>query len=182
VSNAGLPAIVVSGYFFATDPPQVHPRRRNSTSRIGIGIPRSQSKIHPIFPFSEGRIAILLSDCLFIGPEIGYSARLRQRPDGGRSSDRAHQRAPRSCPLRYPCRRHSNWLIGHCRGVMASKPLAIGDQGHHFVFPGVCAQRPDMAESIRFSKRQGLRPRSNPAVVVQNSTQGTWRKAHDNFA
>jgi len=39
--------------------PQVHPRKTNSTNKIGIGIPKAQSKIHPTFPFSLLRMAIL---------------------------------------------------------------------------------------------------------------------------
>jgi hypothetical protein len=46
--------------FFATEPPQVHPRRRYSTNKIGIGTPKSQSKIHPTFPSSLLSIAIIL--------------------------------------------------------------------------------------------------------------------------
>ena len=45
--------------FSATESPQVHPRRRNKITKIGIGIPKSQSKIHPTFPSSVLRIAIL---------------------------------------------------------------------------------------------------------------------------
>ena len=39
--------------------PQVHPRRTNSTKYSGIGIPKAQSKIHPTFPSSLLRMAIL---------------------------------------------------------------------------------------------------------------------------
>jgi hypothetical protein len=37
--------------FFATELFQVHPRKRYNTTKIGIGIPKSQSKIHPTLPF-----------------------------------------------------------------------------------------------------------------------------------
>lgn len=42
--------------------PQVQPRKTKNNSKIGSGIPRSQSKIHPIFPSVELRITILLAD------------------------------------------------------------------------------------------------------------------------
>jgi len=53
--------------FSATESPQVHPRRRNSTTKIGMGTPKRKSIIHPIFPSSLLLIAILHS---FLDPEL----------------------------------------------------------------------------------------------------------------
>jgi hypothetical protein len=46
--------------FSATEPSQVHPRTRNSTTKIGIGTPNAQSKIHPTLPSSVLRILHLI--------------------------------------------------------------------------------------------------------------------------
>jgi hypothetical protein len=46
--------------FIATESPQVHPRTRKITTKIGIGTPKAQSKIHPIFPFSVLSIVHLI--------------------------------------------------------------------------------------------------------------------------
>ncbi|MFO8087212.1 MAG: hypothetical protein R6T91_05310 [Bacteroidales bacterium] len=37
----------------------MHPRRTNTTNKIGIGTPNAQSKIHPTLPFALLRIEIL---------------------------------------------------------------------------------------------------------------------------
>ena len=84
----------------------MHPRRKYSTSSTGIGIPSSQSKIHPIFPFSELRIAILLSDLFHT---LGLRLQCATSPPPGwiafvRTSAST---TPRGRPLRYPCRCHS---------------------------------------------------------------------------
>jgi len=40
---------------------QVHPRTKNNTNKIGIGIPKAHSKIHPTLPLSLLSMAIHLS-------------------------------------------------------------------------------------------------------------------------
>lgn len=42
-------------------PHQVQPRTRNNTNKIGIGMPKSQSNIHPIAPCSVLRVVICCS-------------------------------------------------------------------------------------------------------------------------